>query len=203
MAVARRRNLSIRKRKKHLAKYYGQETKREVGRRLRKGGPFPYRHRRRNYRRRNQGAMLTGKAGAVIGILGGAAITKTITSFLPANLNIGVTGYLTTAIVAVLSGQVIGRTFNKRELGNWVTIGGLLIVGMDLLKQFVPGVQLPFGMSGMGLITDSNFYVPQVNLPGSMARFVTPAGIPAPVVVPAAAAAGMGATNQRRIGRMR
>jgi hypothetical protein len=31
---------------------------------------------------------------------------------------------------------------------------------------------------GLGLITSSNFYVPQVNLPGNMASFVTPAGIP-------------------------
>jgi hypothetical protein len=37
---------------------------------------------------------------------------------------------------------------------------------------------------GFGLISSSNFYVPQVNLPGSMASFVMPAAIPAPVVVP-------------------
>ena len=30
---------------------------------------------------------------------------------------------------------------------------------------------------GLGLITSSNFYVPQANLPGSMASFVTPAAI--------------------------
>jgi hypothetical protein len=29
----------------------------------------------------------------------------------------------------------------------------------------------------LGLISDSNFYVPQVNLPGSMASFVLPAGV--------------------------
>jgi hypothetical protein len=34
------------------------------------------------------------------------------------------------------------------------------------------------GRGGVGLISASNFYVPQVNLPGSMARFVPPAGIP-------------------------
>jgi hypothetical protein len=31
------------------------------------------------------------------------------------------------------------------------------------------------GTAGMGLITSSNFYVKQVNLPGSMAAFVRPA----------------------------
>jgi hypothetical protein len=29
----------------------------------------------------------------------------------------------------------------------------------------------------LGLISDNNFYVPQVNLPGSMASFVLPAGV--------------------------
>jgi hypothetical protein len=34
------------------------------------------------------------------------------------------------------------------------------------------------GHGGLGLISTSNFYVPQVNLPGSMAAFVRPAAIP-------------------------
>ena len=42
---------------------------------------------------------------------------------------------------------------------------------------------------GLGLITSSNFYVPQVNLPGSMATFVRPAAIPIAV---ARAKTGMG-----------
>jgi hypothetical protein len=42
---------------------------------------------------------------------------------------------------------------------------------------------------GLGLITSSGFYVPQVNLLGSMATFVTPAGIP---VVPVSAPARRG-----------
>jgi len=37
----------------------------------------------------------------------------------------------------------------------------------------------------LGLISPSSFYVPQVNRPGSMATFVTPAGIPAAAPVPA------------------
>ena len=50
---------------------------------------------------------------------------------------------------------------------------------------------------GLGLITRSNFYVPQVNLPGSMATFVTPAGIPIPVAV--AALHGSGAPNMNSL----
>jgi hypothetical protein len=62
---------------------------------------------------------------------------------------------------------------------------------------------------GLGLITSSNFFMPQVNLPGSMASFVTPAGIPQPVVVPASGMKVLGAQplvglrSIRRMGRMR
>ena len=45
---------------------------------------------------------------------------------------------------------------------------------------------------GLGLIASSNFYVPQVNLPGSMASFVTPAGIP---VVAVGQKSGLGQTE--------
>jgi hypothetical protein len=38
-------------------------------------------------------------------------------------------------------------------------------------------------LSGLGLITPSNFYVPQINLPGSMATFVLPAAVPIPVQI--------------------
>jgi hypothetical protein len=44
-------------------------------------------------------------------------------------------------------------------------------------------------IGGLGLITSSNFYVPQVNLPGSMATFVLPAAIP--VAAPVCSATGM------------
>ena len=46
---------------------------------------------------------------------------------------------------------------------------------------------------GLGLITSSNFYVPQVNLPASMASFVTPAGIPV-VAVPVNRGLGQSST---------
>lgn len=52
---------------------------------------------------------------------------------------------------------------------------------------------------GLGLITSSNFYIPQVNLPGSMASFVLPAGIPASLAQPAAvrksSGSGLGQTS--------
>ena len=43
---------------------------------------------------------------------------------------------------------------------------------------------------GFGLITSSNFFVPQVNLPGSMASFVLPAGVAAWTVATTSGALG-------------
>jgi hypothetical protein len=174
-------------------------------------------HRNRGHRRRNPN-FLTGDAGAVVGLLGGAAVTKIIAGFLPSNLTTGWPGYISTGLVAVIAGQLAGRMTSNSRLGNFVTIGGLLIVGLQMASDLFPQLQLPFtlttptttsGTSGMGLITSSNFFVPQVNLPGSMATFVPPAAIPAPVVIPATAMKGLGVAtstmNQglRRIGRLR
>ena len=35
-------------------------------------------------------------------------------------------------------------------------------------------------LGGLGILTSSSFFVPQVNVPGSMATFVTPSMIPVP-----------------------
>jgi hypothetical protein len=35
-------------------------------------------------------------------------------------------------------------------------------------------------VGGLGLITASNFYLPQVNVPGSMGTFILPAAVPVP-----------------------
>ena len=177
---------------------------------------YPNRRHRRGGRRRNPGGnFLQGDAGAVVGVLGGAAVTKIIANFLPANLQTGWPGYISTGIVATVAGQLAGRMTGNRRLGNWVTIGGLVMVGLQVVSYLFPQLQLPIGLtsggtSGMGLITSSNFYVPQVNTPGSMASFVTPAGIPAPVMVPATTLKGFGATGTsamnsgiRRVGRLR
>jgi hypothetical protein len=50
------------------------------------------------------------------------------------------------------------------------------------------------GRGGLGLITSSNFFVPQINRPGSMATFVAPAAIlaPAPVTANSGGLCGLG-----------
>lgn len=175
-----------------------------------------YRNRRyrRHNRRRNPG-LLTGNVGAIVGVLGGATVTKMLTGFLPSTLMQGWTGYLTTGIAAVAVGRGVGMLTKNRQFGNWMMVGGLMIVALEALGQFFPTLKLPFGLStgtsGMGLISSSNFYVPQVNLPGSMASFVTPAGVTGaiPVVPTSAGMHGLGQQfapgfrTMRRIGRMR
>lgn len=174
------------------------------------------RHHRRNRGRRRNPGLLTGNIGAIVGVLGGAAVTKVVTGLLPPTFMQGWTGYIATGVAAVVLGKGAGMVTRNRAFGNWVMIGGMLIVALELMGQFFPQLQLPFGLtsgtSGMGLISSSNFYVPQVNMPGSMASFVTPAGVTGAIPVVPAATSGMhglgqqfspGLRTMRRIGRMR
>jgi hypothetical protein len=175
------------------------------------------RHHRRHHRRHRNPGLLTGNMGAIVGVLGGAAVTKMVTGFLPPTLMQGWTGYITTGITAVVVGRGVGAMTKNRPFGNWLMIGGLLIVALEIMSNLFPTLQLPFGLStgtsGMGLISSSNFYVPQVNLPGSMASFVTPAGVTGAIpIAPTTTSTAMhglgqqfspGFRTMRRIGRMR
>jgi hypothetical protein len=169
-------------------------------------------HRRHHRRGHRNPGMLTGNVGAVVGVLGGAAVTKIVTGLLPAGLTQGLMGTVATGITAVVVGRGVGTMTKNRQLGNWMTLGGLLIVALEAINKYLPSLQLPFGLTGngMGLITSSNFYVPQVNQPGSMASFVTPAGIPVGLPAGAAGMHGLGGPQfspgfrtMRRVGRMR
>lgn len=151
-------------------------------------------HRRRAHRR-NPGMLGGGgTVGKVLGILGGAMVTKVATDMLPTSLGQGYLGYLSTAVVAMLQGKLIGKVTRNASLGQNMTIGGFTYLALKLVSDFMPSLSLPFGLKGgMGILTPSSFYVPQVNMPGSMASFVTPAGIPV--------SSGMKGINSRRVGR--
>lgn len=159
---------------------------------------------------------MSGDIGKVLGVLGGALITSLVIGFLPSTMTSGTTGLLTTGIAAFALGQLAGKMMGNRSLGTFITVGGLLLVALPLISQFMPSLSLPFstsGTSGMGLLTSSNFFVPQVNVPGSMATFVPPAAIAAaaPVAVPASTLRGLGQgaspliglRSARRTGRLR
>lgn len=183
-----------------------------------------YRNRRHNRhhnraRRRNQPAFLTGEVGAVVGVFGGAGLTKLLANLVPAAWTQGnpMMAGLITAGIAVVQGQGIGLLLKNPRIGLWWMTGGLVMAAIELSAQFFPALALPLsvtggtssGTSGMGLLTSSNFFVPQVNVPGSMATFVAPAAIPAPVVVSSGAKmSGLGygypgLRTVRRTGRLR
>ena len=183
-------------------------TRRHVARR----NPVYRKHTRRVYHRRHRRnpsrASVMGGFGKFGGMLGGAAVTHVVTGMLPVTLTSGFIGYVTTALVAVLQGKVIGGVLRKPALGKAMTNGGFFYLGLKVLADFFPSVgqYIPFGLKGMGIIGPSSFYVPQVNQPGSMATFIPPAGLP--LAVPVAAgmkgiAGNTFAAGGRRTGRLR
>lgn len=161
-----------------------------------------YKSRRRSRvrgRRRNPG-FLSGKAGKVVGVLGGAAITGFLSSnFVPAQFNTGIMGYFATGIVAYAQGKIVGKIAKSSVLGDDMFIGGLAYLALKVISDMVPSIAgyIPFKL---GQIAPSSFYVPQVPVPGSMSSFMVPSAVPTMVAPPAHA--GMGTTRGRRVGRM-
>jgi hypothetical protein len=161
------------------------------------------RARRRVHGRRRNPSFFSGKVGKVVGVLGGAAVTSLISAnFIPAQFNTGIVGYFASGVVAFAQGKLIGKVTKNTALGDDMVIGGLAYVALRVISDMVPSLSnmLPFKLNGMGMIAPSSFYTPQVNMPGSMSSFVTPAALPAPVAVSAAAMHGLG--RGRRVGRV-
>lgn len=180
-----------------------------------------YRNRRHNRhynrggrRRRNPdvfGQDIGPAVGIVAGMLATGAGTKALSNVLPTT---GLMAVLSTAGVGAGIGFMVSRV--NRRFGGQMILGGLVLAVWELISQYFPALTLPFGVTatatpvtttsgGMGLLTSSNFFVPQVNIPGSMATFVAPAAIPAPVVVSGAKMSGLGQypRTMRRTGRLR
>lgn len=151
-------------------------------------------------RRRNPNmSIFSGTARQVVGVIGGAAVTKLIVDRLPYGLNVGIPGYIATAVVAVVQGWAVGKFGKQQALGTAMQLGGFTYLGLRILEEFFPSLASvsPFGLRGMGVIGPSSFYVPQVPSRNMMTSFVRPSAIPAPVVT-ANGMAGLG----RRVPRM-
>lgn len=159
-----------------------------------------YRMTNRRRRRRNpNGNIFSSTAQKVLGVLGGAAVTKLIVDRLPYNLNTGLPSYIATGVVAVVQGMVVGKFGRNKNLGDAMTLGGFTYLALRLLQDFVPSVATisPIGLrggGGMGVIAPSSFYNPQVPRNNAMTSFVRPAAIPM-------ASAGMSGLG-RRVARM-
>lgn len=154
---------------------------------------------RRHYRR-NPG-MLSGTVGRIVGVLGGIALTRVLVGFVPASLSTGILGYLTTGAVAVLQGKLVGKVTKNGALGNDFMVGGLAYMLVKVINDFFPSIGSYTGISGMGLIGGSSFYIPQVNANGSMGSFVLPSAVSGAIPV-AAPATGGSLGRLRRTGRL-
>ena len=143
--------------------------------------------------------MLTGTAGRVLGVVGGVAVTKVLSGFLPASFATGVLSYVGIGAIAVLQGKLVGKFSKSSQLGNDMMVGGLAYLAAKVLNDFFPSIGAYTGISGMGLIGGSSFYNPQVNLNGSMGSFVVPSAVMGAMPV-MAASKGVGA--MRRTGRL-
>lgn len=135
-------------------------------------------------RRRNAGTprMLSGVLGKAIGIIGGAVATRYATQFILGGSNNGIMGYLGNAVSAFALGWGTGKLAG-REMGTNVMIGGFVSTILRVITdQTSLGKYINLSLQGagkggdigMGIIQDSSFSMPQVNMPGSMTTFVTP-----------------------------
>jgi hypothetical protein len=145
--------------------------------------PRSYVAKRRNiHRRRNP--SLSGSGSKVIGIIGGAALTKLVSAMLPASFQTGILKYIGTGVVAFGLGWGTGKVFKSEAVGENVMIGGLTLLGLQVLADFVPGIAAYSGLNVGNVITGSSFYTPQVNAGNSMTRFVVPAATPQMMAAP-------------------
>lgn len=157
-------------------------------------------HHRRHYRRNPMGLHMTGTMTSVLGVLGGLALTRTICTFVPAQFATGILGYAATGIIAVGQGQLVGKVSKNAMLGHYFMVGGLAYMVNKMLNDFIPTLG---GYTGIGLIGGSSFYVPQVNMNGSMGSFVLPGAVTGAIgaaMVPATTTTGV--RGLRRTGRV-
>lgn len=186
-----RRNVSYVKRIKRGRYMYSNPGRRR--RRSRVG----HRRTHRSYRR-NPG-VLTGTMGRVGGALLGIGATRVLSGFLPSMFTQGILGYVGIGAVAYLQAKVGAKVSKSTSFGNDMLIGGLAYLGAKVLNDFLPSIGSYTGISGMGLIGGSSFYVPQVNRNGSMGSFVLPGAVGSAIAsIPTKA--GMGV--MRRTGRL-
>lgn len=164
---SRRRNPGVRRHRRHYAR-----RRRNPGSRTRTIVKYRTRGRRHRHhnRRRNPGMGMGGDISAVLGVVAGATVNSMAMGFVPASFATGVPGYIASAVIAVLQGQVIGKLLKKPAFGKQMTIGGLTYTAIKVINDFFPTLSL--GLHGLGAISPSGgFFSPQVNRWGSMGTY--------------------------------
>jgi hypothetical protein len=161
------------------------------------------RHHNRGHRRHNPGGF-TGDLGAVVGVVAGATVNSFAMGFVPASFATGIPGYIASAVIAVLQGQLVGKVFKKPSFGRQMTIGGLTYTAIKVINDFFPTLSL--GLSGLGAIAPTGgFFSPQVNKWGSMGLFQAPNTVLNAIAAAQPSGTGMGRVTNfsaRRVGRI-
>ena len=201
-----RRNPGIRRRR-HVRRHYSRRRRRNPGVRTRTVVRYRTRGRRHHRRghRRNPGLSMGGDLSQVLGIVAGATVNSFAMGFVPAGFSTGIPGYIASAVIAVLQGQIVGKALRKPAFGKQMTIGGLTYTAIKVINDFFPTLSL--GLHGLGAIAPSGgFFSPQVNRWGSMGLYQPPNTLLSAVAAGAAARGmkGLGDPNfsARRVGRI-
>lgn len=208
MTRRRRRHNPRRARVTHRRRrHYSRRRRRNPGVRTRTVVKYRTRGRRhhRRGRRRNPGLSMGGDLSQVLGIVAGATVNSFAMGFVPASFQVGIPGYIASAVIAVLQGQIVGKALRKPAFGKQMTIGGLTYTAIKVINDFFPNLSL--GLHGLGAISPSGgFFSPQVNRWGSMGMFQPPNTLLSAVAAGAAARGmkGLGDPNfsARRVGRI-
>lgn len=194
---------------------------RRTYRRRRRNSGVSYRRRRsynRGYshsrrRRRNPGvggaiSSSTGLLKNALGVIGGAVATRYATQLALGGKNTGAIGYLGNAIAALVLGWAAKKFLKSPQLGTMVTLGGFTGLALRMLSDLTPIGQYvnlslsgagKTGDTGIGLITDTTYFVPTVFNNGSMTDAQIPNQVRQLVAAGSVKSAGMGAYRRRRM----
>lgn len=138
----------------------------------------------RGHRRRNPILGITsGTIGKALGVIGGAIGSKFITQLALGGNNTGIMGYGGNLVASIALGWGASKITKDNDFGMMVTVGGIAALVLRVLSdntsigQYVNLSLAGIGKggdTGLGIIQDSSFPVPQVAQPGSMTSFITP-----------------------------
>lgn len=184
-AKKRKKNPGVRRRRRSTHAVDSVAVKR---RRRRTSNPmYKVRRVRRVGRRRSNPGFLsgvgTGLLPKAIGFLGGMIGARYLTQMVLGSNNTGYVGYAGNVAASVVLGMVAGKVTKSKELGNTVLVGGIAGTLLRVIFDKTPYgsfIQSQLnglgkgGDAGMGIISDSSFFSPQVAQPGSMTNFITP-----------------------------
>ena len=129
---------------------------------------------RRHHRRRRT----SGVAGNTLGLIAGATVVQLVsTKLIPGQYQAGFMGVVSTALVALAGGYLATR-FGGASIGSAVRNGGYVVAALKALQEV--GLASYSSLGLRGAYSQSNFFNPQVQIPGSVTQFYRPMAIPAP-----------------------